>query len=62
MPGDRGRRVAFDPGVRRHADATAGERYRIFTGILESRSFLIPRRLLPDLKDRSRYGFALEET
>jgi len=41
-----------------YLDATAGNRYRIFTVILESRSFLVPRRLLPDLRDRRRYGFA----
>jgi tryptophan 2,3-dioxygenase len=41
-----------------YLDATAGSRYRIFTVILESRSFLVPRRLLPDLKDPSPYGFA----
>jgi tryptophan 2,3-dioxygenase len=41
-----------------YLDHTAGSRYRIFTFILESRSFLVPRRLLPDLKDRGRYGFA----
>jgi len=45
------------PGVD-YLDRTAGNRYRIFTVILESRSFLIPRRLLPDLRDRGRYGFA----
>ncbi len=41
-----------------YLDATARGRYRIFTVILESRSFLIPKRLLPDLKDPARYGFA----
>ncbi len=41
-----------------YLDATAGDRYRIFTVILESRSFLIPKRMLPDLADPSRYGFA----
>jgi tryptophan 2,3-dioxygenase len=41
-----------------YLDRTAGNRYRIFTFILESRSFLVPRRLLPDLSDRGRYGFA----
>jgi tryptophan 2,3-dioxygenase len=41
-----------------YLDATAGERYRIFTPILEARSFLIPRRMLPDLKHPERYGFA----
>lgn len=43
-----------------YLDQTAGNRYRIFTFILESRSFLVPRRLLPDLSDRGRYGYALE--
>lgn len=42
-----------------YLDATAGERYRIFTTILESRSFLIPPQALPALLDPSRYGFAL---
>jgi tryptophan 2,3-dioxygenase len=42
-----------------YLDRTAGSRYRIFTFILESRSFLVPRRLLPDLRDRGRYGYAL---
>jgi len=42
-----------------YLDATAGSRYRVFTVILESRSFLVPRRLLPELKDPQRYGFAL---
>jgi len=42
-----------------YLDRTAGSRYRIFTVILESRSFLVPRRLLPDLRDPGRYGFAL---
>jgi tryptophan 2,3-dioxygenase len=41
-----------------YLDKTAGDRYRIFTVILESRSFLIPRRLLPDIADAGRYGFA----
>jgi tryptophan 2,3-dioxygenase len=41
-----------------YLDRTAGSRYRIFTVILESRSFLIPRKRLPDLRDKSRYGFA----
>jgi len=41
-----------------YLDATAGERYRIFTPILEARSFLIPRRLLPELRHPERYGFA----
>ena len=41
-----------------YLDATAGSRYRIFTVILRARSFLIPRRLLPDLRDPGRYGFA----
>ena len=41
-----------------YLDATAGGRYRIFTVILESRSFLLPRRLLPGLQDPARYGFA----
>ncbi|HEX5136704.1 MAG TPA: tryptophan 2,3-dioxygenase family protein [Planctomycetota bacterium] len=43
-----------------YLDKTAGSRYRIFTFILESRSFLVPRRLLPDLSDKGRYGYALE--
>ena len=43
-----------------YLDATAGSRYRVFTVILESRSFLIPRRMLPDLKDPGRYGFATD--
>jgi tryptophan 2,3-dioxygenase len=43
-----------------YLDSTAGDRYRIFTVILESRSFLLPRRMLQDLKDPSRYGFAGE--
>lgn len=42
-----------------YLDATAGERYRIFTTILESRSFLIPPQVLPPLEDATRYGFAL---
>ncbi|MEM8883646.1 MAG: tryptophan 2,3-dioxygenase family protein [Planctomycetota bacterium] len=41
-----------------YLDATAGERYRIFTPILEARSFLIPRRMLADLQNPERYGFA----
>jgi tryptophan 2,3-dioxygenase len=41
-----------------YLDATAGERYRIFTPILEARSFLLPRVMLPDLKNPERYGFA----
>ena len=44
-----------------YLDATASGRYRIFTVILESRSFLIPRRLLPELQDPGRYGFASSE-
>ena len=40
-----------------YLDATAGSRYRIFTPILEARSFLLPRRLLPDLQHPERYGF-----
>jgi tryptophan 2,3-dioxygenase len=44
-----------------YLDRTAGNRYRIFTFILESRSFLVPRRLLPALKDPGRYGYALEQ-
>jgi len=43
-----------------YLDKTASERYRIFTVILRSRSFLVPRRLLPPLKDPSRYGFAAD--
>ncbi|MHC4816779.1 MAG: tryptophan 2,3-dioxygenase family protein [Planctomycetota bacterium] len=45
------------PGVD-YLDRTAGSRYRIFTVILESRSFLVARRLLPDLREKGRYGFA----
>ncbi|MHC4849342.1 MAG: tryptophan 2,3-dioxygenase family protein [Planctomycetota bacterium] len=41
-----------------YLDATAGECYRIFTPILEARSFLVPRRMLPDLQQPERYGFA----
>jgi tryptophan 2,3-dioxygenase len=41
-----------------YLDATAGGRYRIFSVILQARSFLIPRRLLRDLRDPARYGFA----
>ena len=41
-----------------YLDATAGSQYRIFTVILQSRSFLVPRRLLPELRDPARYGFA----
>ena len=41
-----------------YLDKTAGSRYRIFTVILESRSFLVPRSLLPELRDPGRYGFA----
>jgi len=41
-----------------YLDSTAGGRYRIFTPILEARSFLLPRRMLPDLRDPGRYGFA----
>ena len=44
-----------------YLDATAGERYRIFTPILEARSFLVPRRLLPDLRNPERYGFARDD-
>jgi tryptophan 2,3-dioxygenase len=44
-----------------YLDATAGDRYRIFTVILESRSFLIPRRMLPDLQNPAKYGFASAE-
>ena len=40
-----------------YLDATAGDRYRIFTTILESRSFLVPRTLLPDLQSPEKYGF-----
>jgi len=40
-----------------YLDATAGERYRVFTPILQARSFLIPRRMLGDLKHPERYGF-----
>ena len=43
-----------------YLDATAGGRYRIFTVILRSRSFLIPRRLLPDLADPLQYGFTVD--
>ncbi len=43
-----------------YLDKTATERYRIFTVILESRSFLIPRKLLPPLKEKGRYGFAAD--
>jgi len=48
------------PGVD-YLDQTAGNRYRIFTVILESRSFLVARRLLPDLRDKGRYGFAQDQ-
>jgi tryptophan 2,3-dioxygenase len=48
------------PGVD-YLDRTAGSRYRIFTVILESRSFLIARRLLPDLREKGRYGFAQDQ-
>jgi len=41
-----------------YLDATAGSRYRIFTPILQARSFLLPRRMLPDLENPGRYGFA----
>ena len=41
-----------------YLDKTAGDRYRIFTVILQTRTFLIPRALLPDLQDGRRYGFA----
>jgi tryptophan 2,3-dioxygenase len=41
-----------------YLDATAGGRYRIFTVILQSRSFLAPRRMLPDLREPGRYAFA----
>ena len=44
-----------------YLDATAGGRYRVFTVILKSRSFLIPRRLLPELQTPARYGFASAE-
>jgi len=40
-----------------YLDATAGERYRIFTMILESRSFLVPRDMLRDLEHPEKYGF-----
>ena len=48
--------------VEAYLDATAGGRYRVFTVILRARSFLIPRRLLPDLREPGRYGFARELT
>jgi len=41
-----------------YLDATAGSRYRVFTPILQARSFLLPRRMLPDLDRPERYGFA----
>ncbi len=43
-----------------YLDATAGDRYRIFTPILRARSYLLPPRLLPKLSDPDRYGFAIE--
>ena len=41
-----------------YLDATAGNRYRVFTPILQARSFLLPRRMLPDLDHPEQYGFA----
>ncbi|MDH3591099.1 MAG: tryptophan 2,3-dioxygenase [Planctomycetota bacterium] len=43
-----------------YLDKTAGERYRIFTVILQCRSFLLPPRLVPHLRDPERYGFVME--
>ncbi|MHC4952921.1 MAG: tryptophan 2,3-dioxygenase family protein [Planctomycetota bacterium] len=41
-----------------YLDSTAGSRYRLFTPILEARSFLLPGRMLPKLQHPERYGFA----
>ena len=40
-----------------YLDATAA-RYKIFDDLLQSKTFLVPRSLIPDLEDRSKYAFA----